>query len=64
MREAHGNSVNRQIHEAWSSFAARSAVVTRMYLHSFDSSDIVEQSQLYFNVAWVSEADFDKLTPG
>jgi hypothetical protein len=63
MREVHGNSVNRQLYEAWSSFAARSAAETRTYLHSFNPSDIVEQGQLYFNVVWVSEADFDKLVP-
>jgi hypothetical protein len=63
MREVHGNSVNRQTHEAWSSFAARSAAETGTYLRSFDSSDIVEQGQLYFNIVWVSEADFDRLRP-
>jgi hypothetical protein len=63
MREVHGNTVNRQTHEAWSSFAARSAAETSTYLHSFNPSDIVEQGQLYFNVVWVSEADFDKLVP-
>ena len=63
MREVHGNSVNRQIHEAWSSFAARSAAETRTYLHSFNPSDIVEQGQVYFNIVWISEADFDKLEP-
>jgi hypothetical protein len=63
MREVHGNSVNRHIHEAWSSFAARSAAETREYLQSFNPSDIVEKGQLYFNVVWVSEVDFDKLVP-
>jgi hypothetical protein len=61
IREVHGNSVNRQLHEAWSSFAARSSAETRTYLDTFDSSDVVEQGQLYFNVVWVSEADFDRL---
>lgn len=61
MREVHGNTVNRHIHEAWSSFAARSAAETRAYLQSFKPSDIVEPGQPYFNVVWVSEADFDRL---
>jgi hypothetical protein len=63
MREVHGNSVNRQTHEVWTCFAARSAAETGAYLRSFDSSDIVEQGQLYFNIVWVSEADFDRLWP-
>ena len=63
MPEVHGNTVNRPIHEAWTSFVARSAADTRAYLHSFKLADIVEQAQLYFNIVWVSEANFDKLLP-
>src|SRR5271157_4612309 len=32
MPEVHGNTVNRHIHEAWTSFVARSAADTRAYL--------------------------------
>jgi hypothetical protein len=63
MPEVHGNTVNRHIHEAWTSFVARSAADTRAYLHSFNLADIAEQGQLYFNIVWVSEADFDKRLP-
>jgi hypothetical protein len=62
-RELHGNTVNRQNHEAWSSFATRSAAETCAYLQSFKPTDIVEQGQVYFNVVWVSEADYEQLAP-
>jgi hypothetical protein len=61
--EVHSNTLNRQTHEARSSFAARSAAETLTYLHKFNLSDIVEQGQPHFNVVWVSEADFAKLMP-
>ena len=63
MQEMHGNTVNRQNHEAWSSFVTRSVAETRAYLQSFKPSDIVEQGKVYFNVVWVSEADYEQLAP-
>lgn len=61
--EVHGNTVNREHGEAWSSFVARAAAETGVYLQSFKASDIVEQGKVYFNVIWVSEADFESLKP-
>jgi len=55
--------VNREHGEAWSSFVARAAAETGVYLQSFKASDIVEQGKVYFNVIWVSEADFESLKP-
>jgi hypothetical protein len=59
LREVHGNTVNREREEPWSLFVTRSAAETTAYLRSFRTSDIVEQGQVYFNVTWVSEADFE-----
>ena len=39
----------------------RSTVETRAYLHAFDSSDIADKGQAYFNVVWVSESGFNEL---
>jgi hypothetical protein len=61
MREVHGNTVNRESEDTWSSFVARAGAETRAYLQAFKPSDIVEQSQLFFNVTWISEADFKLL---
>ena len=61
MREVHGNTVNRGKDEAWSSFVARAGAETRAYLQAFKPSDIVEQGHLFFNVTWISEADFKLL---
>jgi hypothetical protein len=58
MREVHGNTVHRENGEPWSSFVTRAAEETRTYLQLFKLSDIVEDGELYFNVVWVSEADF------
>ncbi len=55
--------MNREHGEAWSSFVARAAAETGVYLQSFKASDIVEQGKVYFNVIWVSEADFESLKP-
>jgi hypothetical protein len=60
-REVHGNTVNRGTEEEWSSFVARAGTETRAYLQAFKPSDIVERGQLFFNVTWVSEADFKLL---
>lgn len=59
--EVHCNTVKRRNTESWSSFAARAMEETRCYLQSFRSSDILEQGQVYFNVVWISEADFQAL---
>jgi hypothetical protein len=63
MREVHGNTVNRESKESWASFVARAASETLDYLHSFNPADIVEQGKLYFNVVWVSEAQYAELSP-
>jgi len=58
MREVHGNTVNRENEESWSSFVACAGAETRTYLQTFKPSDIVERGQLVFNVVWVSEGEF------
>ena len=63
MREVHGNTINRESYESWSSFVARAAAETLTYLKSFNPSDIVEQGEPHFNVVWVSEAQYTELTP-
>lgn len=62
MREVHGNTVDRGVEEAWSAFVSRASAETIAYLQSFQVAEIVEKGEVYFNVVWVSEADFDKLT--
>jgi len=62
MREIHGNTVNRGTEETWASFVSRAAAETITYLQSFKPVEIVEEGDLYFNVVWVSEAGFEKLT--
>jgi len=57
MREVHGNTVNRENGESWSSFVARASTETRAYLLAFNASDIVEEGRLVFNVVWSSEAE-------
>jgi hypothetical protein len=61
MREVHGNTVNRESEEAWTSFVARAGAETRAYLQAFKPSDIVERGQLFFNITWISGADFGLL---
>ena len=61
MREVHGNKVNREREEAWSSFVARAAAETRAFLQLFNPWDIVEPGLVYFNVVWVNEADYGQL---
>jgi hypothetical protein len=60
-REVHGNSVNRARSEPWGSFVARAAAETLAYLQSFNPSDIVEDGEVFFNVVWVNEVDFNNL---
>ena len=62
MPEVHGNTVNRESEEPWSSFVVRAATETQTYLQSFNPADIVEQGELHFNVVWVSEAQYAELT--
>ena len=62
-REVHGNTINRFSHEAWGVFVARAAAETATYLQKFNPRDIVEHGQVYFNVVWVSEAEFKSLSP-
>jgi hypothetical protein len=61
MPEVHGNTVNRENQESWSSFVARAAAETGTYLKAFKPTDIVEQGRLVFNVTWVSAAEFKDL---
>ena len=61
MSEVHGNTVNRKSHEEWSCFVERAAAETCAYLQSFKPSNIVEHGQVYFNVVWVSEADYEQI---
>jgi hypothetical protein len=63
MGEVHGNTVNREDGEKWISFVARAAKATFAYLQAFKPEDIIEKGEIYFNVVWVDEADFDKLKP-
>jgi hypothetical protein len=61
MRKVHGNTVNPESEDTWSSFVARAGAETRAYLLAFKPSEIVERGQLFFNVTWISEADFKLL---
>jgi len=59
--DVHGNTVNRERGETWDSFVARAARDTLAYLRSFRPEEILETGELYFNVVYVSEAEFDRL---
>ena len=61
MRHVHANTVNRDSEEAWNSFVARAATDTLAYLQAFNPAYIVEEGEVYFNVVWVSEADYKTL---
>jgi hypothetical protein len=56
MREAHGNAVKREDGEPWNLFVSRAAEETISYLKSFNSDEIVESGEIYFNVTWVGES--------
>jgi len=60
-REVHGNTVRRRANEPWAAFVSRAASETVVYLHSFQSREIVEPGKVHFNVTWVSEEEFEKL---
>ena len=61
--EVHGNAVTHKGEkEVWSSYVGRAAAETLAYLKSFNSLDIVEHGQIFFNVVWASESDYEKLT--
>ncbi len=62
MKEVHGNTVDRGVEEAWSVFVSRATAETIAYLQSFHLAEIVEEGGVCFNVVWVNEADFEKLT--
>ena|ERR1039458_8855907 len=59
--EVHGNTVNRDNGETWSSFTRRAAAETFVYLSLFNPGDIVEEGDLRFNITWVKEAEFEQL---
>jgi len=61
VKEVHGNTVNRESGEAWNSFVSRAAASTLAYLRSFNPADILEEGNVYFNVVWVSESEFERL---
>jgi len=60
-REVHGNTVRRRANEPWAAFVSRAASETVVYLHSFQSREIVEPGKVHFNVTGVSEEEFEKL---
>jgi hypothetical protein len=62
MPEVHGNTINREDGEAWNTFVMRASAETAAYLQSFKSAEIVERGDVYFNVVWVDESDYEKLT--
>jgi hypothetical protein len=60
--EVHGNDVShRGEKEEWTSYVARAAAETLAYMHSFRAEEIVEPGDLYFNVVWVDELDYEKM---
>jgi hypothetical protein len=61
-REVHGNTVDRGVEEAWSAFVSRAGAETSTYIQAFRLTEVVDKGEVYFNVVWVREADFDKLT--
>jgi len=61
MREVHGNTVDRENGEPWSTFVCRATTETLAYLRSFNPGDIVERGKLYFNVVWVGESEYKSL---
>ena len=61
MREVHGNTVDRQRGEPWSVFANRAMAETCAYLRSFNASEIIESGELYFNLTWVDQNEFETL---
>jgi len=61
MPEVHGNEVSRQPEEPWQDFVARARKQTISYLRSFKTTDIIERGDLYFNVVWVDEEEFQTL---
>jgi hypothetical protein len=59
--EVHGNVVNRRPDELWADFVSRAASETVGYLRSFNPSEIVEPGDVFFNVTWVNEREFQEL---
>lgn len=53
-------SVNRKDQERWDSFVDRAASETLAYLREF-AHKFAEEGNVYINVTWVSEAEFQKL---
>ena len=53
-------NVDRQSNEAWQSFVARAAAETLAYLKAF-TPKFIEESDVYVNVSWASEAEFRNL---
>lgn len=53
-------NVERQGNEAWDSFVARAASETLAYLRAF-TPKFNEEGDVYVNVSWVSEAEFENL---
>lgn len=53
-------SVDRTNAEGWNSFVARAAAETVAYLKAFKSK-FAEEGDVYVNVTWVSESDFQNL---
>jgi hypothetical protein len=55
--------VDRKAGEAWDAFVARAAIETLAYFKAF-SSNFAKEGDVYVNVTWVSEAEFEKFCSG
>ena len=53
-------SVSRKDHEPWHSFVGRAAAETLAYLSDFGQK-FAEEGNVYVNVTWVNEAQFQRL---
>jgi hypothetical protein len=54
-------TIERLPAERWASFVERSSSETLDYLRSFDETEKIEAGELYINVVWASETDFQEL---
>lgn len=55
--------VDRRAGEAWNRFAARAAAETVVYLKAFGSK-LAGEGDVYVNITWVNESDFQNLKIG
>lgn len=59
--ECHGNSVDRRTGEEWQAFVSRSGAETLTHLQAFEPAEIRDSGELYFNITWVDEGEFESL---